>query len=349
MERTGVESASGRNPVTPIRTLQLGAGSTTFAAAAIDVGTNAVRLKIACLAPNGTLRTLFEERDPVRSGQGVFRDGCIPATVIEQLAATLARYAARCGQQGAVVRAVATSAARQAGNGAELVAAVRRAAGLDLEIISGQEEARLVCLGALGGQPMNPGQRSLVIDVGAGSTELVLASGERLVNSCSLPLGSLRLAEETGLERIEMRRCSPGHATASEAVLTLTLGAGPPYTGTGQVLGTSGTLRALVRFAAAGERRATAEQIEAAVARLVSMGEVGRKQNFESGRSDTILPGAIILQALNRALGLTAIEACKRGLRDGILLELLQPEAESTQSGHGRTDGEKGEGNVSAA
>jgi exopolyphosphatase/guanosine-5'-triphosphate,3'-diphosphate pyrophosphatase len=295
-------------------------------AAAIDVGTNAVRLKIGGLTPHGTFQTLFEDRDPVRSGQGVFRDGCIPAPVIEQLAATLARYAARCRQDGAVVRAVATSAARQAANGTELVAAVRRTAGLDLEIISGDEEARLVCLGALRGQPMNPGRRCLVIDVGAGSTELALASGEHILRSCSLPLGSFRLAEETraGGARDEGMLVLAMQQRAS-AVLTRAWGPGLPYAGIDQVLGTSGTLRALVRFAAADEDRATARQIDAAVARLVAMGEVGRRQTFDPSRADTILPGAIILQAMNRALGLTAIEACNRGLRDGILLELFQP------------------------
>ena len=300
-------------------------------AGAIDVGTNAARLKIGRLTPQGALYTLFEERDPVRSGQGVFRDGCIPAPVIEQLAGTLARFAERCRQEGALVRAVATSAARQADNGAALVAAVRSLANLDLEIISGEEEARLVWLGALGGHPMNPERRFLVIDVGAGSSELALASGERLLSSCSLPLGGLRLGEETaGGARDEAMWVLAMQQRAS-AVLTGTLAPGLPYARVDEVIGTSGTLRALVRFAAAGEDRATARQIDAAVARLVAMGQVGRSQTFEPSRADTILPGAIILQAINRTLGLAAIQACKRGLRDGILIELLQRQTDGAQ------------------
>jgi exopolyphosphatase/pppGpp-phosphohydrolase len=74
--------------------------SSSTIAAAIEIGTNAVRLRIGHLTPDGTVQTVFEERDPLRSGQGVFRNGRIPANVIEQLAATLARYAARCRQHG---------------------------------------------------------------------------------------------------------------------------------------------------------------------------------------------------------------------------------------------------------
>src|SRR5262249_12722214 len=134
--------------------------------AAIDVGTNAVRLEIARQLPDGSLETLHQERDPVRPGEGVFTHGSIPREVADRLLSTLRGYGALCRRDGAQVRAVATSAVREAKNREEIVRRARKEAGLKLEVVSGMEEARLICLGVLHGKP--PGTRSLCIDIGGG-------------------------------------------------------------------------------------------------------------------------------------------------------------------------------------
>src|SRR3954471_4496247 len=105
--------------------------------AAIDVGTNAVRLELARLLPDGSLETLHQERDPVRPGEGVFTRGVIPKPVADRLMSTLRRYAALCKRHHAQVRAVATSAVREARNRAEIVRRARKEAGLRLEVVSG--------------------------------------------------------------------------------------------------------------------------------------------------------------------------------------------------------------------
>src|SRR5690242_11092653 len=138
--------------------------------AAIDVGTNAVKLELARPLPDGSLETLHEERDPVRPGEGVFRTGSIPAPVADRLLSALRRYAALCRRHRALVRAVATSALREAKNADEVRRRVRLETGLSLDVVSGKEEARLICLGVLYGKPA--GARSLVIDIGGGSTEV---------------------------------------------------------------------------------------------------------------------------------------------------------------------------------
>src|SRR5512140_2016829 len=93
--------------------------------AAVDVGTNAVRLEIARALPDGSLETLHQERDPIRPGEGAFATGRMPREVEERLVSTLRRYAALCRRYHARVRAVATSAIREAKNGPDVVRRVR--------------------------------------------------------------------------------------------------------------------------------------------------------------------------------------------------------------------------------
>src|SRR4051794_37546524 len=119
--------------------------------AAIDVGANAVRLKIVRRRPGGRVDSLLSEREPVRPGEGVFSSGRMAAPVADRLMAVLRQYAALCRRHGAQVRVVATSALREAANAPEIVGRVQAETGLSLEIVSGQEEARLICLGALEG------------------------------------------------------------------------------------------------------------------------------------------------------------------------------------------------------
>src|SRR6185295_10089357 len=111
--------------------------------------------------------------------------------------ATLRRYASLCRRYDARIRAVATSALREAKNQHEIIARARKEAGLNLEVVSGREEARLICLGVLHGKP--PDSRSLCLDIGGGSTEVATAVGERPVNLWSMALGAVRLAEVFGV------------------------------------------------------------------------------------------------------------------------------------------------------
>ncbi len=119
---------------------------------AIDVGTNAVRLELARVLPDGAIEGLHTERDPVRPGEGLYRSGVISREVADRLVATLRRYSALCKRYGARVRAVATSALRDARNREDIVRRVKREAQLSLDVVSGREEARLICLGVLHGK-----------------------------------------------------------------------------------------------------------------------------------------------------------------------------------------------------
>jgi exopolyphosphatase/guanosine-5'-triphosphate,3'-diphosphate pyrophosphatase len=290
--------------------------------AAIDVGTNAVRLKLARPLPDGSLEALHEERDPVRPGEGVFKTRVIAREVGDRVLSTLRRYAALCRRYRARVRAIGTSAVREAHNRDEILSRVKREAGLDLEVVSGREEARLTCLGVLRGKPIHAS--SLVIDIGGGSTEIASARGERPVALWSLSLGAVRLSEifdAGGVVKPKHLRMMRQYAAETVAEALPRGIPSAPRT----AIGSSGTIRAVVSFAAAeGTGHATRRQLTWAVDELVAMGVDGRRERFDPRRADIIVAGAVVLEALAHRLGLKSVIAVDAGLRDGVLVDLMR-------------------------
>lgn len=292
---------------------------------AVDLGSNSIKLELARVLPNGSLEKLHQERDPVRPGEGVFKSGYISREVADRILSTLRRYGALCRRYGALVRAVATSAIREAKNKDEIIRRARREAGLNLEVVSGREEARLICLGILHGT--SPRTRSLCIDVGGGSTEVATAVGERPTNLWSISLGAVRLTElfdssgEVSRQQLTLMR-----EYAREAI-----GNRVPRAALGSArhaLGSSGTIKAAVSFASEdGTSSVGTERLTRAVRELTKMGPEGRRKVFEPRRADIIVAGAVILEALALQLGLETITAVDRGLRDGILIDLMRSRA----------------------
>jgi exopolyphosphatase/guanosine-5'-triphosphate,3'-diphosphate pyrophosphatase len=290
--------------------------------AAIDVGTNAVRLELARRLADGSLETLHQERDPVRPGEGVFKTGALPKDVADRLLSTLRRYSALCRRYQAQVRAVATSALREAKNRDEVVRRARDEAGLKLEIISGVEEARLICMGILHGKPART--RSLCVDIGGGSTEVALAEGDRPTSLWSVALGAVRLTELFGTsKKISSKQLKLMRGFAREAMGEALPSRIPGMPRT--ALGSSGTINAVLSFAAAeGTAHVTERQLRKASEALARMSPSERRARFDPRRADIIVAGAVILETLVQHLGLTSVTAVQRGLRDGILVDLVR-------------------------
>jgi exopolyphosphatase/guanosine-5'-triphosphate,3'-diphosphate pyrophosphatase len=288
--------------------------------AAIDVGTNAVRLKVA-RGRGVTLDALHQRRDPVRPGEGVFTTGMLPEPVADRLIEVLREYADLAAFYRAKVRAVATSALRDAGNRDEVLARIRSEANVELEVISGREEARLVCLGVLAGAM--PHRRSICIDLGGGSTEVALALGELPTGLFSLSTGAVRLTDQAGGDGpISRAKLETMRELAREAVRDLPRELKDHPT---EGLGCSGTVRAVVSFATAEARpQATLAELSRTVQDLAALNPEVRRGLFEARRADIIVAGAVILEAVARQLGLQTVRAVKRGLRDGILHDLVR-------------------------
>ncbi len=289
---------------------------------AIDVGTNAVRLELARVQSDGALETLHQERDPVRPGEGLFTTGIIAPDVANRLIATLRRYAALCKRYGARVRAVATAAVREARNREELVRRVRKEAGVALEVVSGREEARLICLGVLHGKPEH--QRSLCVDIGGGSTEVIFAHGEVPKDLWSVGLGAVRMSElfeakdEVPKKQLRLMR------DFAQEVIEESIPKAPRGLPKG-TLGSSGTIGAIVAFARNESLgHATQKQISKAVEELADMSGERRRKRFDPRRADIVVAGAVILEAIMEHFDQETITPVDRGLREGVLQDLVR-------------------------
>jgi exopolyphosphatase/guanosine-5'-triphosphate,3'-diphosphate pyrophosphatase len=288
---------------------------------AVDVGTNAVRLKLARLLDDGSFEQLHQERDPVRPGEGVWETGAMADDVVDRLVKTLVEYAGICRRYKAGhVRAVATSALREAKNREHVLARVREEAGLELEVVSGQEEARLICLGVLRGMPAS--SRSLLVDIGGGSTEVARAAGEEPMELWSIPLGAVRLTEMFAVKSREqltsIRRFA--QRAVAEALPARGIAGAPRH-----AVGSSGTIRAVCAFAAKpGTAHATRDGLSKAVEELVALGPAGRRKRFDSQRAEILVAGAVILESVAHHLRLESVTAVDGGLKEGLLVDLVR-------------------------
>src|SRR6201995_2435234 len=163
--------------------------------AAIDIGSNSVRLKIAAVEKH-KLKTLHEDREVVRLGESVFQTGVISPDAMANTIRALKRFQKAVQLHVAdKVRIVATSAMRDARNAAAFTAWVKSATGWQVEVISGLEEGRLIHLGVITHEVGARG-RCVLMDLGGGSCEVPLSDGGRVKAMASLPLGAVRLQQE---------------------------------------------------------------------------------------------------------------------------------------------------------
>ena len=163
--------------------------------AALDVGSNSFHLIVADVGTGGHINVLDRSKEMVRLGDSTLQHGVIPPEVFRRgldALRALRRIADRHNVDALV--AVATSAVREAQNGGEFVRAARDEAGIDIRVIRGDEEARLIYLGARGSLDLGK-QRVALFDLGGGSLEVILADAQELYYTASLKLGVIRLAE----------------------------------------------------------------------------------------------------------------------------------------------------------
>ncbi|HSO35237.1 MAG TPA: Ppx/GppA family phosphatase, partial [Labilithrix sp.] len=262
---------------------------------AIDVGSNAIRLRIVETSCGGdVVREVTSARAPVRLGRDVFRSGRLSAATLDDATRALAWFRARMDREGVTsYRAVATSATREASNGAELVARAEREAGVELETIDGVEEARLVHLAV--DKSVKLVGRTALADVGGGSTEVTLLDGRRHLRSSSLPLGTLRLLEAWNPQGGAVGRRRLG--VLIEVVDRALEEVAPHLAHADRLVTTGGTVTALARLCGGEGRSASVAKLEGVLERLRKMDETERAAVFglRPDRADTILTAAVVV------------------------------------------------------
>src|SRR6476469_4103825 len=186
--------ASSQNPHLTLSTSPKSDGD--IRVSAIDIGSNSIRQTIADVSPTGAIRVVDEMKAAPRLGAGISKTGKLSPHSMASALAALNRMSALAKQLGAKRRrVVATSAVREASNGAEWLALVRKEAGMRVSVLDGSDEARLSFLSALAHFDLKSG-RKVVVDIGGGSLELALSADGLVERLISLPFGAIRMTEK---------------------------------------------------------------------------------------------------------------------------------------------------------
>jgi exopolyphosphatase/guanosine-5'-triphosphate,3'-diphosphate pyrophosphatase len=302
----------------------LASGGDTLAA--IDIGTNSVRL----LVIDSAGRELERLMRMTRLGQGVDVTGALAPEAIARTVLVLADYGARLRAHGVTrLRAVATSAARDAKNGQDFFEAAQTALGVRPELLSGDAEARLSFHGATHGLSRSDGP-FLVIDLGGGSTELVLGT-EQPEAAISLQMGCVRMTER----HLKSDPPSTAELAACEQDVRRELAQVRGVIDVSRarsVVGLAGTVTALSAMQLGLERydatrthhsRLTAAEVAALCARLARATVAERRSLLvEPARAEVIVGGALVLSTMMSELGLTELLVSERDILDGLAASL---------------------------
>src|SRR5580704_7047226 len=275
---------------------------------------------------------LASEREVTRLGEGVFRTGAVSDEALRATCTVLARMASLYRKLDVVgVRAVATSAIRDTRNPHEFLSRASDAAGTPVEIISGREEARLIYLGVESTWPQD-GKRTLVIDIGGGSAEIIGVEEGVLREAFSKPLGAVRLREiflkddpPTALQLHQMHE----YIQAKLDTPVRRLG----HAGWDRAIATSATAAAVAHAVARvpGSRREEIDRLRTPTVevgklyrKLAEMNLAGRRRITGIGpkRAEIIVPGVAVLLEFLHEFSLPAVYYCRAGVRDGIIADL---------------------------
>lgn len=300
--------------------------------AAIDIGSNSTRLAVAEVEPGLPVRTLAEDREVTRLGTSVFSEGIVSREAMENLCRVLTRFRTTIERHHAMgVRAVATSAVRDARNQDEFLRRASEAAGASVEIISGIEESRLIHAGVQSVWPQGD-RRFLIIDIGGGSAEAIVSEGGRITTAFSKPLGAVRLKElflrEDPAGAADLDRLG-GYIDEKLAGAMRKVETG----GFDRVIATSSTAAAVVCAAnrisrkerhLADRKRTTTAQVERLAAELSGQTLAARRKRVGIGprRAEIIVGGAAVLSRMLRAFEARSVYYSVAGVRDGIIADL---------------------------
>lgn len=302
--------------------------------AAIDLGSNTIRLLVADADPERGIRPVHGEQVIVRLGARLEASGKLAPESMDRALAVVREYRARARAHGAErVIAVATAAVREAENREEFVERLSTELRLTPRVVTGEEEARLTLLGAVWGVPAVPSPFCL-LDIGGGSTELVVARGASPLGGVSLRLGVVSLVERflhaDPVDWADYTACAGYVADrlAAEAWPTIRPMAPRALVGTA---GTITTLAALdLGLSAYDPARVQGHRLTVAAMRglLVRLGalhvaERARLPCLEPGRADLVIPGIAVALAVADGVGLGELTVADTGLREGILLDAV--------------------------
>jgi len=301
----------------------------------LDIGTNSIRLLLVRINLNHSVTILTQQKEVVRLGEGEFVNQTLQPAAMQRAILVCQKFCEMARSRHAdEIIAVATSAAREAINQQDFISMVNEKAQITVHTVSGKEEARLIYLGVASGLHLGERQ-ALFIDIGGGSTELIVGGQHQYLKLDSLQLGAIRLAttlsaqNQNGVVDLEQ------YALIRNAILLQVKRAAQLFQSyqIDLTIGSSGTIINLAEISSRMfyKRRLqhddvmTTEELKATIQLLCSRDLEERRliPGINPERADIIIPGAAILDVLMEELHLPSITISQRGLRDGLLVDFL--------------------------
>jgi exopolyphosphatase / guanosine-5'-triphosphate,3'-diphosphate pyrophosphatase len=301
----------------------------------VDIGTNAVRLLVVRINPNFSYTIISQEKEVVRLGEDEFKDNKLKPEAMERAIFVCGKFADLAKTYGAQeIIAVGTSAIREAENQCEFLQRLNKVTGLNVNVISGQEEARLIWLGVASGLDIGD-EKAIFVDLGGGSTEIAIGNQHESFYLDSLRLGAIRLTSKfigegwTGPIQSQSYKKIKRYASEKiEAVKAKVLEYGARL-----AYGSSGTLINLAEVSnKLFKKNSTPDQLVltrknlkklATVLCWLPLAERKKIPSINPERADIIVAGAAVIEAIMEQFGLEKIIVSHKELRDGLLAEYL--------------------------
>lgn len=300
--------------------------------AIIDVGSNSIKFFVGELAEDKTITTVLDTNDIARLGEGLDKTGLISPEAMERNVNSVVAFAAKAKELGAdEIVAVGTMALRKAGNSAEFVEKVKAACGVEVQIIPGEEEARLSYLAILSGLALEKDADLVIFDTGGGSTEFIFGRGTELKNRFSVNLGAVRITENyLTSDPVTESEVKAAIAQINKEFAEAGVNGRPK-----QLVGMGGTVTSMgavkhkmVKYDPAVIQGSTLTKadVQNQIKEYSSRTIEERKElpGLQPKRADVILAGACILSVILDRLGSESLTISDRGLRHGLAFDLFQ-------------------------
>lgn len=314
----------------------------------VDVGSNAIRMQVIEVREGGEPHAVLDtRREPVRLGQDVFLTGSIPQTSIQRALESLRSFRAACDRwQVRGIRAVATSALREAANRESIVSRIEKETGIRVEVISGTEEAYLLVRGVEAKVDLTKG-RSILVDVGGGSVEVTLVADGEIAVSESYRLGAVRLLE--ALQHEAAGRKDAGFLALLDQYvgsLDRRIADRIGSDGIDRFVATGGNIETLGDLAAREAPLRTADGVDSLprktlaewIQRLARMSYAERVEELglAPDRADVVLPAAVVYYRLCEVARVDRLLIPRVGLRDGLVREVVAGHLQTAQAAERR-------------
>lgn len=315
--------------------------------AAIDIGTNSIHMIVVKVLQQRNFEVIDREKEMVKLGVGVFATNRLSDRAFKLGIKTIERYVQLANQLGVdEIITAATSAIREAQNGEDFLKEVVRRTKIRPRMISGKEEARLIFLAVRNAIPLQggsanalEGENALVLDIGGGSTEAVVGNRDAVLFGTSMKLGVLRLLDMFEGEQ-KMSQEARGVLEAHIRFIAKPVISGARAVGFTRVIGTSGTIRTMGEAAYVERSERSLNSVNAEVVALKDLQKMADKlidlkpekradvEGVSEKRTDAIHLGGILLCQLLTLAGVEALTLCDASLREGLILDYLERQAD---------------------